>query len=126
MDIDSLPVARRAPLRGNKRSAASMVQAEERADKDDGISKTDLQDAGKAVTRRVVHVVIPSLNSSPLQQRRVSNDAESTNESEEETSAKPWVGKGKARLINIASNTARAISFLIVNTTRTGVRGVRS
>ena len=125
MDIDSLPVARRAPLRGNKRSAVSMVRAEERADKDDGISKTDLQTAGKAVARRVVHVVIPSSNPSLRQQRPVSNDAESTNESEEETSAKLWVGRGKARSTKLTSNTACAFSILIVNT-RTGVRGARS
>jgi hypothetical protein len=107
MDIDSLPVARRALPRGNKRSAASMDQIEERADKDgDGKSKTGLQKTGKAVARCMVHVVIPTPNFSPRQQRRVANDAESneSDEESEETSAKPWVGRGKARSINIASN----------------------
>ena len=93
------PPSRRAPSRGTKRSAASVTQSEERADKDnDGKRKTTLQKAGKAVTHRVVHVVIQTHPNSPARKRRrAEKDAESKEsaESEEETLVETWVGRGK-------------------------------
>ena len=100
MGIDSPP--RSAPLLGTKRSAASVAQVEGQTDKDNkGKGKTSTQKGDKAVTHHVVQVVIQSPISLSRQRRRAEEDAESkeSEESEVETSAEPWVGKGKVRSI---------------------------
>ena len=130
MHIGAAPPRPAAPSRGTKRSAASVVQAEEQADQDSGEAgknKTKLQKAGTAVSRRGVHVDIQSPKISPRKRRRIEEDAESKKsdekEREEETSAEPWVGKGEARSITSLYCKYRHFSSL---TNRTGVNDAGS
>lgn len=119
----------RAPPRGTKRSAASVVQAEEQADQGNDEArkkKTKRQKAGKSVSRRSVHVVIQSPKI-PTRKRRRIEDTESSaseksdeEEREEETSAEQWVGKGEARSITLLYCRYRQLS---TRTNRTGVSG---
>ena len=120
----------RAPPRGTKRSAASVVQAEEQADQGNDEArkkKTKRQKAGKAVSRRSMHVVIQSPKIPTRKRRRIEEDTESSaseksdeEEREEETSAEQWVGKGEARSITLLYCRYMHISSL---TNRTGVSG---
>ena len=130
MYIGAAPPRPAVPSRGTKRSAASVVQAEEQADQDSGEAgenKTKLQKAGTAVSRRGVHVDIQSPKISPRKRRRIEEDTESKKsdeeEREEETSAEPWVGKGEARSITLLYCKYRHFSSL---TNRTDVNDAGS